>query len=384
MLSLKDDNKKMAAMTNQDMYEKTRKLEAPNYLHLKILDSLPEALIAIDEDMKVVLWNRASLKFFNISVDDALGENVLQLIDGFENETVRSNIEKTFMTQQRQQFDLSVNPASDNEKLYRVSSFLIQGNIPALVLLRIKDLTCLKEKERQKRFDNRISFLGKYSAKLAHNINNPLGTILNTIDFLDMDLSDNLDVNNLQQNLGVIRQQVYRIADFTKDLLALTPTPKESFSLLDINDVLERTFALLDVHYDKQKIKFNFNYSKNLPKIFGNDDRLELALNNILLNAIEAIEDKGSISIITAPDGHAGENVLVMIKDNGCGIATSMLRKVLHPYVSTKKKKGAGLGLTIAYSIFIDHGATLKIKSELNRGTFISIVLPGVNSKVNT
>lgn len=373
----------LADLINQDYREFAQKLETLNLLHSSVLNGVSEALILVKADHRVIYWNKAAEKTFDLFSEQALGENLFTLVPELSGSDLKNLIKTTLEIGKIQGIEVLRHKTIRSEAYLRIHTFPISGYLPfQAVLIRIEDVSDLKEKIKQEKLGNRISAIGKFSARLAHNINNPLGTILNTIDFLRMDALEKPDFESLQRDLEVIRHQVFRISHFTEDLLSLATESKDDFIVLDVNLVLEKTLALIEIDKENPGVHIEFMFAKSLPLIMGNEDRLELAFKHLVINAIEAIEKHGAITVTTMPYGNQSQDVMITINDDGRGIEANLLPKIFDPYVTTKKNaKGAGLGLTVAFAIILNHQGTMDIKSRPERGTQVAIFLPGLKGE---
>jgi signal transduction histidine kinase len=223
----------------------------------------------------------------------------------------------------------------------------------------------------------KMASLGILTAGFAHEINNPLNYIMGGYVALQ-EMINSGDFSNPDANvlLQSIKEGVDRAAEIVKSLNQISTSNGIFSKSCDIHRILDNCLAIL--HYRTvDKIEIFKQYTSEISCIEGNTGQLHQVFLNILLNAIQAIKDKGTITISTQINGSA---VKVDISDTGCGICSENLSRVFDPFFTTKPPgKGTGLGLTICYSILNDHKGTLEISSEENKGTTVSITFPLVN-----
>jgi two-component system NtrC family sensor kinase len=226
----------------------------------------------------------------------------------------------------------------------------------------------------------RLASLGMLAAGVAHEINNPLGGILALTALTLEDLPAG-DPN--RENLEEVRKQSERCRDIVRGLLEFSRQTAVNTEMVDINRILQEMLALVG----KQAMFFNITVVKewdpDLPPVMADRSQLQQVFMNILMNGVQAMEEKGTVTIVTrrAPaDGH----VEVVISDSGCGIPPDVIDRIFDPFFTTKASgKGTGLGLSIAYGIVTEHRGTISVTSEVGKGTTFTVRLPaaGVREK---
>ncbi|MCD4681723.1 MAG: cache domain-containing protein, partial [Bacteroidales bacterium] len=240
-----------------------------------------------------------------------------------------------------------------------------------------------REKELQRVTQQQISqseklaSIGRLSAGIAHEINNPLTGILTFAHLLKQKKSNNEEDI---KDVDVIVRETTRIRDIVRGLLDFarqTPFEKE---FLDINEILHQILNLFKSQKEFGKIVIEDNYSENIPNYYGDKNQLQQVFLNIILNAGEAISNNGTITIDTSIEDNM---IVIAIKDNGCGIKKENLDMIFDPFYTTKPVgKGTGLGLSISHGIVEQHAGYIKCESEEGIGTTFSIFLPIKNDKM--
>ncbi|MCS7316258.1 MAG: cache domain-containing protein [Bryobacterales bacterium] len=217
----------------------------------------------------------------------------------------------------------------------------------------------------------RLASLGKLSAGVAHEINNPLGAVLALTALTLEDLDPN---DPARENLEEVVRQAERCRNIVRGLLEFARQSEPHVEPLDLNRVLEETLALVA----RQSMFFNIAVVKeldpDLPRVMGDRSQLQQVFMNLLLNAVQAMEEKGTITLVSRKvDGF----VEVSITDTGCGIPPDKLGRIFDPFFTTKPSgKGVGLGLSIAYGIVTKHGGDIRVESEVGRGSTFTVRLP--------
>lgn len=234
---------------------------------------------------------------------------------------------------------------------------------------RTKELQEMQEHLIQ---SEKLASLGKLAAGIAHEINNPLGGILLYSHLLLEDLgSDSPYVDNIKK---VIREAT-RTKEIVKGLLEFARPKEPEMNIINLNDVILYSIAIFEKQALFQNIRIMKMLANDLPRIKGDASQLQQVFMNVILNAAEAMNGNGYLTVKTYVN-QKGE-VLVEITDTGCGISKENISRVFEPFFTTKPVgKGTGLGLAISYGIIKRHDGEIRIKSEEGKGTTFTIVFP--------
>lgn len=221
----------------------------------------------------------------------------------------------------------------------------------------------------------KLSALGKLSASVAHEINNPLAGILTFAKLVSRTLAegapDDARRAALQRNLGLIERETQRCSSIVKNLLDFARERPMQQRPLDPRAPLDEALSLLDDQLKTHGIELERDLAA-VPEVVADFGQLRQAFVNIAFNACEAMGSAGRLRVTTRP---AGDGVEVVIADTGPGIPPDRLSKIFDPFFTTKEK-GTGLGLSVVYGIVERHGGTISVESELGRGTAFTIRLP--------
>ena len=229
----------------------------------------------------------------------------------------------------------------------------------------------------------KLASLGKLSAGVAHEINNPMAIILTERQIL-LDLVDeteNLDPGFKTQLLASLAQvdvQIQRCKRITHNLLRFSRRTQSSIKPIDLNAFIEEIIDLMERDARSSGIKFISDFQKNLPSILSDSSQLQQVFLNMITNAIDAHAGMpyGSIRITTRTDDQR-HGVFVVFTDTGSGIAPEIVDKIFDPFFTTKEVgKGTGLGLSICYSIVKRLGGDISVDSERGKGTSFKIFFP--------
>ena len=236
------------------------------------------------------------------------------------------------------------------------------------VAARTEELVAMQERVAQ---SERLASLGMLAAGVAHEINNPLGGILSLTALTLEDMAGD-DAN--RENLTEVVKQSERCREIVRGLLEFSRQSEVGTERVDVNQVLLNTLALIR----KQALFFNIklveDFDPELPAVTADESQLEQVFMNILMNAVQAMEEKGTLTIVTR---QSGSFVEVLISDTGRGIPSDEVDRIFDPFYSTKESgEGAGLGLSIAYGIISKHRGNISVESKVGKGSTFTIRLP--------
>jgi len=226
----------------------------------------------------------------------------------------------------------------------------------------------------------KLSALGRMAAGIAHEINNPLTGILLYGSNLTKKTSDE---SAIKEGLSIIVREAKRCKGIVQNLLEFSRDKTPERSLASVNEIIEKTLDILEneIHLHHVSVK---NYlSREMPDILLDVNLIQQVFVNLLVNALEAIQENGSITIHTrmSPDQ---TYEIVEISDTGCGISQEHMSKIFDPFFSTKSN-GTGLGLAVSYGIIQKHEGDIQVSSRPGQGTRFTIQIPVVQeSKKST
>ena len=236
-------------------------------------------------------------------------------------------------------------------------------------------LESLKAMQSQLIQSEKMASLGILTSGVAHEINNPLNYLMGAFVGLSnyFDKFNSYDKAKTDFLIDSIFVGIDRISSIVQGLNQFSRNNENMDENCDIHSTLNNCFAMVHSQ-SKYKAEFIKNYSSEQIIVKGNSGKLHQVFLNILTNSMQALTDKGEISATT----HIrGENALIEFLDNGGGIDTEIMNKVINPFFTTKPPgEGTGLGLSISLSIIEEHGGSLNIESELNKGTKVIVTLP--------
>jgi signal transduction histidine kinase len=219
----------------------------------------------------------------------------------------------------------------------------------------------------------RLASIGLLAAGVAHEINNPLGGIL---ALTSLALEDLPPGDPRRENLEEVVRQTLRCGEIVRHLLEFSRQHRLSAQPLDLDELLERTLSLLERQSMFFNVRVERDFEPGLPKVVADGSQLQQVFMNILLNAVQAMDGHGTITVSSRLDA-ARDVVALAFRDTGCGIAADQIDRVFDPFFTTKgDEQGTGLGLSIAYGIVHRHRGTITVESEVGVGTTFTVRLP--------
>ena len=332
--------------------------------------SLEEGMIAIDEQGKPVAWNAATLRILGLpegaddaSIRDALGRHP-ELAIGWSAGSVLAprSVEITREGGEPLPIQLTEVPFEPRP-----------GAAGTLVLLR--DLATLRKVETHILEAGRFAVLAHLAGSLAHEIRNPLHSIALNAGAVQQYVGRAPTEGSLQamsESLSTIQDETRRLTDLLNNYLGLLRSAPEP-GPVDIRDVCRRVIQLLSYAAMKAKVEIRLEGDADLPAVFGVPDRLQQAVLNLVLNAIQAMPHGGRVSLQTTA---ANDLVRVSVTDTGPGLSQELAEGLFDTLVTTKSG-GSGLGLPLVRMIAEAHGGSVWYRSDPGHGATFTLVLPG-------
>ncbi len=273
-------------------------------------------------------------------------------------------------------FNVMLDPQGQDE----VSRLMVNFN-SMVERLRIAQDEIQKYHYKQMERVDRLASVGEMSAGIAHEIKNPLAGISGAVTVLFDDFAED---DPRREVVKKVLEQISRLDKAATDLLFFGRPGKPSFEFVDTNDILKKTMFFIRQHPEAKKISIVKEFTFDLPAVWVDAKQLQQVFFNLILNAIQAMEEGGILQLQTSlAEGPDGECVLVLIGDSGPGIAPEVLNKVFTPFFTTKTQ-GTGLGLAICRQLIEQQRGMIEIKSRVGEGTQVLIYLPVRKSEPDT
>ena len=245
----------------------------------------------------------------------------------------------------------------------------------------------LEEAKEQVIRSEKLASLGKLAATIAHEINNPLAAVLTyirlIIKLVALGRFTEERIDNISQYLKTMEMETARCGEIVKNLLAFSRQSNLNIKLHSVEEIIEKSLILVAHDLEIREIQLVKEIEQGLPNIECDFRQIQQVFLNLMSNASEAMA-KGGVLTVTAKKVDAEDFLEVVISDTGCGIPKEDLKNIFEPFFTTKEEgKGVGLGLSVVYGIITRHNGSIKVESELNKGSDFKVRLPiALNSNI--
>jgi len=394
---------KAIVQEEQKLRERTKEMET-------ILNGIDDFILVITPDMEVLEANESFLSKMGYRHEDVIGKKCHQvyhkidhpcnngrtdcpLRDVVRNKRhVRQIQTRVLPDGQKRYYEVNIYPIW--EKDGKVSKFIhisrditqhkreeeeITRRLEQMVEERTREL---KETHKKLLHQDKMASLGKLSASVVHEINNPIAGILNLIMLMkrivEEDSLGSREIDQFNQYLALMETETRRTSRIVSNLLAFSRQSKMELKRISLNRLIEQTLVLNSNLFKIDGIKVETDLDPDLPDMVGSEDQLQQVLMNLVSNAVEAMEAGGGGRLrIATRHSLRDDKLLVDFEDTGIGIPEANLSKLFEPFFTTKKKgKGVGLGLSVAYGIIQEHGGSIFVESKAGKGTTFHVKFP--------
>lgn len=342
--------------------------EARDYTRY-VLENISTGIISLDEEGKITVFNPAAEKLLGLKAEDVIGmpyEEVLKEAKIPQPKKV-INLIKNHQGPEQAEVISSLKP-EPMELGFTISSlYSSTGNLTGKVLT-IEDLSVKRKLEEVLRRSDRLSALGLFTTGVAHEVRNPLTSIKGFAQLLS---ERKLLLSPGEKYIQNIVKETDRLNNLLTDLLAFAKPAPARLELRKPEEILERTLVFLEQRIKEQKIEIQRDYQFQ-EKMLLDEQKIQQITLNILLNALEAMPQGGTLKLKTEQER---EEVVIRIADSGQGIAEENLSRIFDPFFTTKDQ-GTGLGLAICHRIVETLGGRIEVTSEFGKGTTASVFLP--------
>lgn len=348
-----------------------REKDAAESRYKLLVEQSPDPIFLCDRK-KFIMVNPSFEKVFGYSQDDVCSESfsIFQLVKQENNEKLRSKI-RSFINDESESFSsIHLQMLSKSRKQLEVEISMGRYFIGNKLVYQgiVHDITKIKQLEREREQKKHLAIIGEMSARIAHEIKNPLASIQTGIQLLESQLSE----NDLQKGYYErLRGEIQRVDTILKGLLTYARGENLTIKSVSVEPLLSRFQDLVMPTIQKQNLNFKVQMDTNLPRLKIDEQKIEQVLWNIVLNAIQANKPGGTIFFYVTKDTDV---VKLQVRDEGDGISDEVMKKIFVPFFSTRIH-GSGLGLAISKKIIELHHGKLYIESSTTSGTTVTIEL---------
>ncbi|WNB91322.1 PAS domain S-box protein [Bacillus sp. NEB1478] len=333
-----------------------------------IAENSTDLITVIDPDGSVQYVSPSHFAVLGYEEGEVKG-SILDLIHPDDIEGISEHFSKSLTNKEMFQTEFRLCHRNGNWMLIEVSGVPVMtkdGQVESLVTFA-RDVTKAKQTEELMLKSEKLSVLGELAAGVAHEIRNPL-TSLKGFTKLLSDADDGIR----QEYLRIMESELNRINDIVSELMLVAKPQAVSFEYTNMKDLIYSVVRLLETQAIIKNIQIWVNIQDNIPPVYGVENQLKQLFINLLKNAIESMDADGEIHIkIERRDN----SIVIVMKDEGCGIPPERLKTLGEPFYTTKEK-GTGLGLMVCFKIIEEHGGEIRFSSVEGQGTKVEIEVP--------
>jgi len=362
--------KDYAQNLEEEVKKRTKQLAESEAKYRLLIEEINDGYF-VNQDGVIVFANKTFCDLHGYDAHEVIGQpyrkfvapESLSYVEKLYNERIRKVDSQDLYVYFRRHKDGRAFPTENKVKL-----MFYQGREAVAGICR--DITERIEMEDRIREAERLAHIGQLSTSLAHEIRNPLSSVKMNIQIL---LKNKKFDGNARRRMEIMASEISRLERILEEMLDLARPLKLNLGPASINEIIDACIEIMDVRFKEKNISLFKRYSKNIPHVFVDYDRMEQAIINILLNALEALENGGEVRVITKNRDY--EKIEVTISDNGPGIDPDDIQYIFDPFFS-KKKRGTGLGLSNVKKIIEAHGGTVTVNGGKGYGTKCILTIP--------
>jgi len=374
-----------AAELSQDLASevalRTREVESQRNFAARIIDSLPVGLYVVDHDYRIRAWNRKrEAGTQGVARDDALGREIFDVLDRQPRDLLKREFDRVFETGEMQRVEME-SQTSGETRYYRITKIpmhLADERISHVITIG-EDVTEWRQAQQRLSQTDKLAAIGQLAAGVMHEINNPLATILACAEALALRTEElaPADRASYEEYLKIIDTEVQRCRRIVDGLLDFSRPRTGTQQPVHLNAVVEQTLFLLKHHDRFKRLTVVRKLDADLPSVQGDAERLIQGFMALMLNATDAMDARGVLTVRTQRNQHRHDEVLVEFIDTGHGISQDQLPKIFEPFFTTKPQgRGTGLGLSICYGIIQEHRGRIEVESQIGVGSDFKVYLP--------
>ena len=375
------------AIENVELHRQQQALRSFNE---DVIQTMTNGLVVVDETGRVTVFNKAAASLLGYRASEVLGRSLREAIPGAG--ALAEVVETALQLATQSSVDLlpwtregEIPPASTpyapgeisvqhrdgNSLSLAVSASPLHdshGRVTGIVCL-FEDLSAAKALEAERRRLDRLAALGEMSAVVAHEIRNPIAGIAAGVEYLGKNIPED---SPQKEGVAMILGEIERVNRILEDILSVARPFQLKLGPQKLPDLVEQVLNRQAGIIERKKIRIARHYAPSLPVVQADGERLEQALTNLVLNAVEAMPLEGTLGIGLETEDRW---LVITISDTGPGIALDAQQRIFEPFFTTKAR-GTGLGLAVARRIIEEHGGMIQVASQPGQGTKFVIRLP--------
>ena len=372
---LEDQLHKYSEALEEKVQERTREIEQAKQYIESLLENANDVIYTLDSDLRFTYVN-SKIETWGYQKEDLLGRPYLSLLSKrYRGRHLRETLD--IGTKQVYEIEMMSQGGAYRSVLVSVSPLRNEEGVPIGVLGIARDITERKTLEKQVQDAERLASIGQLAAGVAHEINNPLGGILNCLYNIR---KGTLSAARAEEYTHFMEDGLRRVQKIVRQLLDFSQQHQPELVLTDVNSLVEQVLVLVNHSLEEKHLTLHRQCEPALPAIMVDPHMIEQVLMNLILNAVQATQEHGMVTIRT----HQVDGVCeIEVEDTGCGIPAEVRPNIFDPFFTTKRTgEGTGLGLSVSLGIVERHGGEMLVDSEVGKGTKFSIRLPLVRPAI--
>lgn len=360
-----------------------REIRKTNDFLNNIIHNSANAIMAADMTGTIILWNQAAEEILGYKTNDVVGKlNITQVYpEGMAKKVMGKLREGNVRRKGRLKFYPVVLLKKDGQ--------IAEGNISASIVYdenrqeiatvgifmdlkeRLEMERRLKTTQEQLLQSEKLAAMGRLTSQIAHELNNPLYGIMNTLELMKTEISPG---NNRRKILEMALSETVRLTELLHKMLTFSKPDQKEKQPVDINTILDEILLLHEKQFSENNIIIEIDLADGMPSVLASKNQLRQVFLNMFHNAGDAMPDGGTLTVKTAVED---SEIAIEISDNGIGINEKDIKNIFDAFFTTKSSvKGVGLGLSVCYGFIAEHGGDIQVTSEQGVGTCFKITLP--------
>ena len=357
--------------------------EAHDFLN-NVIQSSPNAIMGTNMAGDLIIWNKGAEETLGYRAEEVIGKmNVRQLYpEGVAREVMRM----MRMDRYGSRGKLRAFPMNFRRK----DGAIVEGSLSASIIHdesgaeiasvgifvdlgeRLEMERKLRQTQEQLLQSEKLAAMGRLTSQIAHELNNPLYGIMNTLELMKTEISP---TNKRRKLLDMSLSETMRLADMLRKMLSFSKPDQEEKCPVAVNEILDEILMLHEKQLREHDIKLVAVPAPELPPVMASKNQLRQVFLNLVANARDAMPNGGTLTVAT--DLHAGR-IRIRFNDTGTGIRPEHLGQIFDTFFTTKTDsvRGVGLGLSVCYGFIQDHGGDIQVESEWGVGTTFTVLLP--------
>lgn len=361
-----------------EVAERNREVEQAWRFADLVIDSLPVGLYVVDREYHVRIWNRKrETGTQGLRREDTMGRSVFDVLTRQPADVLRAEFDRVLEEGAVLRSELKVD-SQDGVRVYRQTRLPMRlgGDQVSHVVTIGEDVTEWRTAEARILLNEKLAAVGQLAAGVMHEINNPLATIGACVAAIEGRLADaGVGDRTIADYLALIAREVERCTSIVDGLLDFSRPRAHAKTRASLNELVEHTLTLLEPQKRFRGVNVTRALDPGLPPAMVNREQIIQVLVSLMMNAADAMDGAGRLTITTGsvPDG----GVFVAVADSGPGMTAATRQRIFEPFFTTKQPgRGTGLGLSICYGIVQEHQGMIDVESEPGAGALFRVRLP--------